>query len=221
MGEFDTGFTFYVGNMFGGKTAQMIDDLETAQKHLGRKVQVFKPCIDDRYSRDYISANEEKLTFPAIEVSDASDIENHLVEGVEVVGIDELQFFDKRVADFIREYKPHIRIFGTGLFHDYRGEPFHLRKIGNSEIDSEFNIGHILSLVDPLDSLDQLVFKFPKCTEKVGRRKCGRLAQYIQRVNEDGSFSEYGDRTIIVGSTNKYFPRCKDHFVKPFPETLK
>ena len=216
MGEFDRGFTLYVGNMFGGKTLNMIQDLNIAREILKRKIQVFKPCIDDRYSRDYISANEEKLKFPATEIENAGDLEKLFLSTTEIVAIDEIQFLDKRVRDFIRDYKDKVKIIGTGLLRDYRGELFKLREIGDNKKDSELDMGNIIGLIDPLNPSDKISYRFPRCTESKNGDICGRLAQYIQRLEkEDGSFSPYEANTIITGGTNLYLPRCEKHFVKP------
>ena len=210
MSGFDTGFILYVGNMFGGKTASMITELEIARDHLERKVQVFKSERDTRYEPGYICAQNDKLKFPATEISDAGEIEKKLIDGVEIVGIDELQFFDRGVVDFIENYKHKIKIFGTGLWRDYRGNPFPLREVGSFHKDSEFHIGHFVGWADEIN------FRFPKCKHKEnGRKICGAEAKYCQRVNDDGIFSGYNEDTIKVGGVKDYLARCKEHFYRP------
>lgn len=208
MGEFDNGFTLYVGNMFGGKTAQMIVDLQRAQI-AGRKVQAFKINWDDRYGEDYITANNGQLKFPALSVPDFGDLEKNILESVEVLGIDELQFFDWRSIDFIKKFKNKFKIIGTALQYNYRGEPFSLREIGNKEKDSNYSVGNLMELAHCI------IHKIPVCTHKESDETCGRIALYPQRLDEDGGYSKYNDLTIVVGGVNKYFPRCVKHFVKP------
>lgn len=208
MDEFDKGFMFYVGNMFGGKTAKMIIDLQRAEI-AEKKVQVFKISWDDRYEEGQITANNGQLKFPAISVPDFSDLEKNLMENVEILGIDELQFFDERIIDFIAEYKEKIKIIGTGLQFDYRGEPFSLRSVGDKETDSKYTIGNLMSLAYPINQ------ELPICTHKEKNKICGNKTLYSQRWREDGTISRYNDQTIKVGGKESYAPRCQKHFIKP------
>jgi len=208
MGEFDSGFTLYVGNMFGGKTAQMIVDLQGAQI-AGKKVQAFKINWDNRYEEGYITANNGQLKFPALSVPNFGILEKKFFEDVDVLGIDEFQFFDWRSIDFIKNLKGKIKIIGTALQYNYRGEPFALREIGNKEIDSKYFIGNLMELAYPI------IHKLPVCTHNKNGEICGKIALYPQRLNSDGSFSKYEDSTIVVGGVNKYLPRCEVHFIQP------
>lgn len=208
MNEFDKGFTFYVGNMFGGKTAQMIVDLKKAKK-AGKKVQAFKLDLDNRYEKGYLTAHEGQLKFPALSVPDFKDLEKNLLKGVEVLGIDELQFFDRRMIDFIKNYKDKMKIIGTALQFDYRGEPFKLRDFEHKNMDSKYSVGNLMELACPIKHM------LPVCTYEKNKKLCGREALFPQRLDEDGSFSKYESPTIVVGGKNTYFPRCVEHFVKP------
>lgn len=207
MNEFDKGFTFYVGNMFGGKTAQLILDLKKAKK-AGKKVQAFKLDRDNRYEEGYITAHN-RLKFPALSVPDFKDLEKNLLKDVEVLGIEKLHSFDRRMIDFIKNYKNKIKIIGTALQFDYRGEPFKLRDFENKDLDSSYSVGNLMELACPV------IHKLPVCTYEKNKKLCGREALFPQRLDADGSFSKYEDSTIVVGGTNTYFPRCEKHFVKP------
>lgn len=208
MGEFDRGFTFYVGNMFGGKTAQMIVDAQRA-KIAGKKVQAFKVSWDDRYEEGYITANNGQLKFPATSVPDARGLVNLLEKDTEILVIDELQFFDWRLIETIKKNKDKRKIIGTALQFDYRGEPFALRQIGNKEFDSKYKIGNLMELAYPV------IHKLPICTHKENKKTCGKLALYPQRYRPDGTLSKLSDPTIIVGGKETYFPRCEKHFISP------
>jgi thymidine kinase len=208
MGEFDKGFTLYVGNMFGGKTAQMIVDLQRAEI-AGKKVQAFKVNWDNRYEEGYITANNGQLKFPALSVPDFETLKYCFLEDTEVLGIDEMQFFDWKIIEFIKNFKGKIKIVGTALQYNYRGEPFELRECGDNRIDSKYSVGNLMELAH------LIVHKLPVCTHENSNEICGRVALYPQRLNSDGTFSRYEDSTIVVGGVNKYFPRCERHFVKP------
>src|SRR5918992_1663153 len=80
------------GSMFSGKSEELIRRLRRAR--IARlKVQVFKPEIDDRYSKEHIVSHSE-MRHESVPVKTAADILARVEPGTEVVGIDEGQFFD-------------------------------------------------------------------------------------------------------------------------------
>jgi thymidine kinase len=111
------------GSMFSGKSEELIRRVRRAQI-AKRKVQLFKPRLDERYSRSEIVSHSE-MKMPSQVVEKAADI-LPLVEGdTEVVGIDEGQFFDASivsVADALADRG--LRVIVAGLDQDYRGRPF-------------------------------------------------------------------------------------------------
>lgn len=111
------------GPMFSGKTEELIRRLRRAG-YARQKVQVFKPSVDDRYStREVVSHSEQRLD--AIALSSASQILDHLDPSTDVVGIDEVQFFDEGVIDVVEALAGRgARVLVAGLDTDYRGEPF-------------------------------------------------------------------------------------------------
>ncbi|MBI4370878.1 MAG: thymidine kinase [Elusimicrobia bacterium] len=112
-----------VGSMFSGKTQELIRRLRLAAI-ARQKVQVFNSSLDARYARDHI-VSHDRLKIPSIAVSRSRDILARVAPDVQVVGIDEAQFFDvgivavcQRLADQGR------RVIVAGLDQDYRGRPF-------------------------------------------------------------------------------------------------
>ena len=81
-----------VGSMFSGKSEELIRRLRRAQI-AKRRVQVFKPAIDDRYSETHITSHSE-MRLPSLAVSTSADILAGVLDETEVVGVDEGQFFD-------------------------------------------------------------------------------------------------------------------------------
>ena len=111
------------GSMFSGKTEELIRRLRRAE--LARqKIQVFKPRIDERYSEDQlVSHSDMRLNSQVVER--AKDILTKLRPGVEVVGIDEGQFFDRGlvdVCDLLANRGKRVSV--AGLDKDYLGKPF-------------------------------------------------------------------------------------------------
>jgi len=110
------------GSMFSGKTEELIRRLKRAQI-ANQRVEIFKPAIDKRYDDyDIVSHDEKRICSTPIENS------HHILllsSDVDVVGIDEAQFFDIDLAEVaeLLAYKG-IRVIVAGLDMDYSGKPF-------------------------------------------------------------------------------------------------
>ena len=109
--------------MFSGKSEELIRRLRRAQI-ARQRVQVFKPAIDSRYSKEEVVSHNDQR-FRSERVTCAADILTRLELGTQVVGIDEAQFLD---ADLVgvceRLADSGIRVIVAGLDQDYRGLPF-------------------------------------------------------------------------------------------------
>ncbi|MFP4597347.1 MAG: thymidine kinase [Persicimonas sp.] len=111
------------GPMFSGKTEELIRRLNRA-KYARQKLQIFKPLIDDRYDAESI-VSHNKTALPSHPVADVAQMREELDAHVEVIGIDEVQFFDDEVIDFCNEMADKdCRVICAGLDQDYRNEPF-------------------------------------------------------------------------------------------------
>lgn len=111
------------GSMFSGKSEELIRRL-TRAKIARRRVQVFKPRLDDRYS-DVEVVSHGGLRLVAVPVATSAEVLERTEDRTEVVGIDEAQFFDagivgvaERLADLGK------RVVVAGLDQDYLGRPF-------------------------------------------------------------------------------------------------
>jgi thymidine kinase len=110
------------GSMFSGKTEELIRRLRRTQ-FAGLKVEIFKPSLDKRYSETRVVSHDDKsiLSTP---VDNASAI-LLLAGDVNVVGIDEAQFFDNSIIDVCNKLADRgIRIVIAGLDMDFMGKPF-------------------------------------------------------------------------------------------------
>ena len=110
------------GSMFSGKTEELIRRMKRA-KFAKQNVEIFKPGIDTRYDEEMVvshDANEIHST----PVPSSSNIPI-LANGVDVVGIDEAQFFDDGLVGVCNELaNSGIRVIVAGLDMDYKGNPF-------------------------------------------------------------------------------------------------
>ena len=111
------------GGMFSGKSEELIRRLRRAVI-ARQRVQVFKPVIDDRYStEDIVSRDDRRLK--ALAVATSEQLLTKVEIGVQVVGIDEVQFFDDGVVDVCMQLADAgIRVIAAGLDQDYMRRPF-------------------------------------------------------------------------------------------------
>jgi thymidine kinase len=110
------------GGMFSGKSEELIRRLKRVQI-AGRKVEIFKPEIDTRYDPLHIVTHDDSR----IRCTPVSNPVNILLltADVDVVGIDEAQFFDGSVAEVLeRMVQNGTRVIVAGLDMDFTGKPF-------------------------------------------------------------------------------------------------
>ncbi|WP_432662582.1 thymidine kinase [Wukongibacter baidiensis] len=177
-----------VGPMYSGKSEELIRRLRRAQI-AKQKVVVFKHTIDDRYCKqNVVSHNGSKIN--AIHISNPEMIYDYIDENTEVVGVDEVQFFDNAVVDIIKDLaNKGMRVIAAGLDMDFRGEPF-----GPTP-----GLMAIAEFVDKLSAI---------CIE------CGHPAHRTQRLI-NGSPAKYSNPIVLVGATESYEARCRLHHEVP------
>lgn len=110
------------GSMFSGKTEELIRRLKRA-KFANLKVEIFKPKIDTRYSDvEVVSHQGSAIMSTPVESSSSILL---LAGDVDVVGIDEAQFFDANIVNVAQQLADNgIRVICAGLDTDFRGVPF-------------------------------------------------------------------------------------------------
>ena len=110
------------GSMFSGKTEELIRRLKRAQ-FAKQRIEIFKPTIDVRYDQEeVVSHNDNRIRSTPVPV--ASNI-LLLANDVDVVGIDEAQFFDDGIVAVCNDLANRgIRVIVAGLDMDFKGNPF-------------------------------------------------------------------------------------------------
>ena len=148
------------GSMFSGKTEELLRRVKRSVI-AGQSVKVFKPAIDVRYD-DVKVVSHDHNSVDSFPVAKARDI-FRFVEGVQVVGIDEVQFFDDDIVDVCRELADRgVRVIVAGLDMDYEGKPF-------GAMPYLFSVAEYVTKVHAV------------C------HRCGGLAHYSYRIgNEEG-----------------------------------
>ena len=110
------------GSMFSGKTEELIRRLKRA-KIANQRVEIFKPKFDTRYDESKVVSHDANHVL-------STPVENarrllELTKGVNVVGVDEAQFFDMELPEVCQELALRgIRVIAAGLDMDFRGKPF-------------------------------------------------------------------------------------------------
>ncbi|MFA9556911.1 thymidine kinase [Evansella sp. AB-rgal1] len=170
------------GCMFSGKSEELIRRVKGAHdKKL--KVQVFKPMLDQRYSEtDVVSHNGTKILAEPVQF--ASSMLIRIEKDVDVVAIDEVQFFDNDIINVVQHVaNKGIRVIVAGLDQDFRGEPFGC-------------IPLLMAIAEKVDKLQATCIS------------CGSAATRTQRLIK-GQPVTYDDPIILVGSSESYEPRCR------------
>lgn len=110
------------GSMFSGKTEELIRRLKRAE-FARQKVEIFKPALDTRYSEEEVVSHDSNHILSTPIESSASIL--LLATDVDVVGIDEAQFFDEELVSVCNELaRRGTRVIVAGLDMDFKGQPF-------------------------------------------------------------------------------------------------
>ncbi|WP_141430955.1 thymidine kinase [Bacillus sp. 03113] len=176
------------GSMFSGKSEELIRRVRRTQ-FAKQEVVVFKPQIDNRYSKEeVVSHNGAAVT--ALPITCSTDIFNHINPDIEVIAIDEVQFFDKEIVTVIQHLADSgYRIIAAGLDQDFRGEPF-------GEMPALMAIAELVTKLQAVCSV------------------CGSPASRTQRLI-NGQPACYDDPIILVGASEAYEARCRHHHEVP------
>ncbi len=112
------------GSMFSGKTEELLRRIKRAQ-FANQKIEIFKPAIDKRYDDDEVVSHDANAMV-STPVNNSAEILIYVnMESVEVVGIDEVQFFDEGIVNVCNHLaNAGIRVIVAGLDMDYLGNPF-------------------------------------------------------------------------------------------------
>jgi thymidine kinase len=144
------------GGMFSGKSEELVRRLRRAA--IARQtIQVFKPASDTRHGPERLVTRDNR-ELQAITVSQSGELRARLLPGVQVVGIDEAQFFDAGLVELVSELADSgVRVIVAGLDLDYMRNPFG-------------PMPQILALAEYVDKMHAVCIR------------CGAPAHYSQRI---------------------------------------
>jgi thymidine kinase len=169
------------GPMFSGKSEELIRRLRRAEI-AGQRALIAKPRIDDRYDIGHV-VSHAGARMRAVAVSRPEEIPG-LVDGYDVVGVDEVQFFPPAVVDVVETLVARgMRVVACGLDRDFRGYPFG-------------SMPELLCRAELVDKLQAVC------------HRCGGPATMTQRL-VDGVPASADGATIVVGAREQYEARCR------------
>lgn len=155
------------GSMFSGKTEELIRRLKRA-RIARQKVEIFKPAVDVRYDIENVVSHDANI-ISSTPVESSTQI-LLLANDVDVVGIDEAQFFDTELPSVCNQLANNgIRVIVAGLDMDFQGKPF----------------GPIPMLLATAEYVTKV---HAICIE------CGNLAQYSHRIAGGTKLVELGEK---------------------------
>jgi len=170
------------GSMFSGKTEELIRRLRRAQ-FAGLKVEIFKPSLDTRYSETRVVSHDDKSII-STPVDNASAI-LLFVGDVDVVGIDEAQFFDASIVEVCNKLADDgIRIVVAGLDMDFMGKPFG-------------PMPALLAIAEYVTKVHAICMR------------CGNLAHYSFRKSEEEQVVLLGEKNIYEPLCRKCYNKTK------------
>lgn len=170
------------GSMFSGKTEELIRRLRRAQ-YAKMNVEIFKPNIDTRYSESEV-VSHNATSIRSTSVDSARNILLYTSE-VDVIGIDEAQFFDDVILDICEHLANQgIRVIVAGLDMDYLGRPF----------------GPIPLLMAKAEFVTKV---HAICVQ------CGSLANHSHRLMESDKLVELGETDIYEPLCRQCYNKAK------------
>lgn len=112
------------GSMFSGKTEELLRRIRRAQI-AKQQIEIFKPAIDTRYDEVEVVSHDDTSVL-STPVHNSSEILLYVnTESVDVVAIDEVQFFDEGIIETCNFLANHgVRVIVAGLDMDFQGKPF-------------------------------------------------------------------------------------------------
>jgi thymidine kinase len=168
------------GSMFSGKTEELIRRLKRAQI-AQQKVEIFKPAVDTRYHDEHVVSHDEN-SIRSTPVASSNNI-LLLSHEVEVIGIDEAQFFDDNLPNVCNQLANQgIRVIVSGLDMDYLGKPFG-------------PMPHLMAIAEYVTKVHAI------CVET------GKLAQYSHRIDGGDDLVELGEKEQYVPLSREAFAR--------------
>ncbi|MCE9559694.1 MAG: thymidine kinase [Armatimonadetes bacterium] len=173
------------GSMYAGKSEELIRRARRAL-YAKKKVQVFKPSIDNRYDETMV-VTHMGVRHEAEPVSSVGEIWEKLQPGTEVIVIEEVQFFDQSILDLCTTLADcGKQVIVAGLDQDFRRKPFG-------------PMPQLMAVADEVVKLRAICLQ------------CGQPASHTYRMI-NGKPADFHDPIVLIGATEDYEARCRNCF---------
>ncbi|MDQ5940848.1 MAG: thymidine kinase [Candidatus Dependentiae bacterium] len=173
------------GCMFSGKTEELMRLVRRAE-YAKQAVITIKHRIDNRVHTTCINSHAGRV-LEAAAADDVESLRTAIPLDIEVVAIDEVQFFPLDILSVIEELVDRgVRVIAAGLDTDFRGQPFGI-------------MPHLMTLADSVHKLSAICMQ------------CGKDARWTQRL-VNGKPADWHDPLIQVGAEDSYEARCRTCF---------
>lgn len=178
----------FCGPMMSGKSGLLLKRIDPLRWMNGRFCYIcFRPKLDNREIN--CRSGKEFVKWIKIDEKKPEEILKYVRKEHDLIAIDEIQFFDKKIVKVILELQKNMKnVIFAGLDLTFRGEPF-----------------------GPMPELISIANEFKKCHAIC--KKCGEPAYYTQRLI-DGIPAHYNSPTVLIelkGKKETYEPRCFKH----------
>jgi thymidine kinase len=177
--------TVICGSMFAGKSEELIRRARRAL-YAKRRVQVFKPAIDNRYDEAMV-VSHMGVKHEAVPVRAVTELAAQIKPDTQVVCVEEVQFFDASICALaVKLADSGCEVILAGLDQDFRREPFG-------------PMPQLMALADEVVKLRAICMH------------CGATASHTYR-QIDGKPAHRDDPIILIGATESYEARCRNCF---------
>jgi len=173
------------GCMFSGKTEELMRLVRRAE-YAKQSVITIKHRIDNRVHTSCINSHSGRILV-ATAAEDIRSLRTAIPAHIDVVAIDEVQFFPADIVTVIEELIDRgVRVIAAGLDTDFRGQPFGVMPL-------------LMTLADQVHKLSAICMQ------------CGKDARLTQRLI-NGRPADWHDPLILVGAEDAYEARCRNCF---------
>ena len=171
------------GSMFSGKSEELLRRIKRGVI-AKQKVLLFKTSIDNRYEENKVSTHNGN-SYESVNIDKAEQIYEYINdEKYDIIGIDEVQFFDDKIVEVINKLADNgVRVIVAGLDMDFKAEPFH-------------PMPEIMAISEMVTKLHAVC------------NKCGKEASRSQRLI-NGEPAKYDDPIVVIGANESYEARCR------------
>lgn len=177
--------TVVCGSMYAGKSEELIR-LARRSLYAKKKVQVFKPSIDDRYHQTMV-VSHMGVQHEAETAVNVAELSSKVRKETQVLLIEEVQFFEPSIVEFlVQQADRGVDVIVAGLDQDFRRQPF----------------GPMPALLAAADEVIKL---------RAICMKCGNPASHTYRM-VDGKPAHWDDPIVLIGATESYEARCRNCF---------